>query len=42
MAVAVSLGRQYARSICSSFSLCMESNALEKSMNKSIASRFFD
>ena len=34
------LGRPYARSICSIFSPCMESNALEKSTNKRVASRF--
>ena len=36
-----SLGRPFARSICFSFLLCMEPNALEKSTNKSIALRFF-
>ena len=39
-ALTVSLGRSYAWSICSMFSLCMESNALEKSTNNSAASRF--
>ena len=34
MAVTVSFGKPKARSICSIFSLCMESNALEKSTNK--------
>ena len=41
MAETVSLGRPYARSICSIFRLCMESNALGKSTNKSVASSFF-
>ena len=41
MAATVSLGRPYARSICSIFHLCMESNSSEKSMNMSVASRFF-
>ena len=36
-----SLGSPYTRSISSNFPLCMESNALEKSTNNSIASRFF-
>ena len=40
MAATVSLGRLLARSICSIFPLCMESNALEKSINNSVASRF--
>ena len=34
MAATVSLGRSYARGICSIFSLCMESNASEKSTSK--------
>ena len=34
MAVTVSLGRLYARSICSIFPFCIESNDLEKSTNK--------
>ena len=41
MVVTVSLGRPYARIICSIFPLCMESNALEKSTNNSVASRVF-
>ena len=41
MAVAVSLGRLYALSICSIFSQCIESKALEKSTNNSVASIFF-
>ena len=41
MTVTVSLGRLYARSISSIFLLCMESNALEKSTNNSVAWRFF-
>ena len=39
--VTVSLDRLYAWSICSNFPLCMESNALRKSTNYSVASRFF-
>ena len=35
------LGRPLAISICSIFPLCMESNTLENSTNKSVASRFF-
>ena len=35
------LGRPYANSTCSIFSLCMESNALENSLNHSVASRLF-
>ena len=34
-------GRPYIRSISSIFPPCMESNALEKSSNNSVASRFF-
>ena len=41
MAVTVSLRRPKARSICSIFPLCMESNALEKSPNKSVAAKSF-
>ena len=41
IAVTVSLGRPNANSICAIFSLYIESNALEKSTNKSVASRFF-
>ena len=33
--------RSYAKSICSIFSLFMESSTLEKSMNRSVALRFF-
>ena len=40
MAVTVSLGRSYARSICSIFPLYMELNEWEKSTNKGVASRF--
>ena len=36
----VSSGKSYARSICSIFPLYFESNALKKSTNKSVASRF--
>ena len=36
----VSLGRQYASSIFLPFPLCMESNVLEKSTNRFVASRF--
>ena len=39
MTVTVSLGRQFARSICSIFPQCIESNALEKYTNKIIVSR---
>ena len=39
MAVTVSLGKTYAKSICSIFPLCMESNAWEKSTNKCVASK---
>ena len=41
MVVTVSLERPWARSICSIFFLCIESNALEKSTNKSVTSSFF-
>ena len=41
MAVRVSLGRPHTSSLCFIFSLSMESNALEKSTNKSVASSFF-
>ena len=41
MAATVSLRRLLARSICFIFSLCMESNALKKSTNNSVALRFF-
>ena len=41
IAVTVSLGRPYARSICSIFPLSMESNALEKSTKKSFTTIFF-
>ena len=41
MAVTVSLGRTFAISIYSIFPLCMESNILEKSTNKSVSSKFF-
>ena len=41
MAVSVSLGRLYARSICSIFLRCMVSNAQEKSINKSVLRVFF-
>ena len=37
----VSLGRPYTMRICSIFPLSMESNALEKSINNSVASRLF-
>ena len=40
VAVTVSMGRPYACSICSIFPLCVESNTLKKSMNKSVVSRF--
>ena len=39
--VTVSFRRPYAGSICSIFPLCIKSNALEKSTNKSVALRFF-
>ena len=39
--VTVSLMRQYARSVCFILPLSMESNALEKSTNICVASRFF-
>ena len=39
--VTVSLGTFYESSICSICPLRMETNALEKSTNKSIATRFF-
>ena len=35
------MGRLYAISICFIFSLCMESNALEKFITNSVAKRFF-
>ena len=41
MAATVSLEIQLARSICSIFPLCMESNALEKSTDNSATSSFF-
>ena len=40
-AAMVSLGKLYASSICSIFSLCMESKALAKSTNNIVACRFF-
>ena len=40
MTLTVSLRRLYASNICTIFLLCMESNALEKSTNKSVASKF--
>ena len=40
MAVTVSFGRLLASSICSIFPQCMESNTLEKFINKSVNSRF--
>ena len=33
--------RPYAKSVCSIFPLSMESNALDKSMNSSVALKFF-
>ena len=41
IAVTVSFGKQYAWSVCPIFHLCRKSNVLEKSMNKSVASRVF-
>ena len=41
MAPTISLWRPYAFSIHSILPLCIESNALQKSMNKIVASRFF-
>ena len=41
MAVTVSLEKQYDRSICSIFLLCIESNPMEKSIKKTDTSRFF-
>ena len=41
MVMTVSLGRPYTRSFCSIFPMCMESNALKKSTNEIVASRFF-
>ena len=41
MAATVFLGRPLASSICSIFPLCMESKALENSINNIVASRFF-
>ena len=41
MAAKVSLGWPLVWGICSIFPLCMESNALEKSTNNIVASRFF-
>ncbi len=41
MAATVSFGSPGARSICSIFPLCIESNALEKSTNNIVASSFF-
>ena len=41
MVVTVCLGKQNPCSICSIFSLCIESNALSNSTNSSVASRFF-
>ena len=41
MAARISLRRPYASFIYSISPLCMESNTLEKSSNKSVASRFF-
>ena len=41
IAATVSLWISKARSICSIFTLCMESKALERSTNNSIALRFF-
>ena len=41
MATTVSLGRLLASSICSIFSVCMESKALRKSTNNIVASRSF-
>ena len=41
MAATVSLGRLSASSICSIFSLCMESKVLEKLTNNIVDSRFF-
>ena len=42
MAATVSLGGPYAIIICFIFPLCMESNALEKSTNNIVSSRFFE
>ena len=41
MTVTVSLRKPLARSICSIFPLCMESDTLQKSTNNIVASRFF-
>ena len=41
IAVTVSLGRSFASSNCSIFTLYMESNTWEKSTNNKVASRFF-
>ena len=41
IAITVSLGRAYANSISSIFSLCIESNAFEKSESNSVASKKF-
>ena len=40
-AVTVSFGKPYSTNICSNFPLSMEANALEKSRDNRVASRFF-
>ena len=41
IAITVSFEKPYTRSSCSIFSLCLKSNTLEKSKNKSVPTRFF-